>query len=123
MPISLFQQFGTNAKLSGQIQVTLVNLADCHGDSNILAAMSWTAGGGNYHFATTGNSSGFSAAIARISSVIFIEQYFEPHMLQKWAFIQVFRLHHLRQLILPSLQLPFVRLSRLDDPTRFQNSS
>jgi hypothetical protein len=28
-------------------------------------------------------SGGFSAAIARISSVIFIEQYFGPHMLQK----------------------------------------
>ena len=39
--------------------------------------------------ATTGNSSGFSAAMARISSVIFIEQYFGPHMLQKWALLKV----------------------------------
>jgi hypothetical protein len=37
--------------------------------------------------AGTGTSSGFSAAIARISSVIFIEQYFGPHMLQKWALL------------------------------------
>ena len=50
--------------------------------------MSRTAGGGNYNFTTTGNSSGFSAAIARISSVIFIEQYFGPHMLQKWALLK-----------------------------------
>jgi hypothetical protein len=34
-------------------------------------------------------SSGFSAAIARMSSVIFIEQYFGPHMLQKWALLNV----------------------------------
>ena len=44
---------------------------------------------GRYGVATTGNSSGFSAAIARISSVIFIEQYFGPHMLQKWALLNV----------------------------------
>src|SRR6188768_1428416 len=42
-----------------------------------------------YVLATTGNSSGFSAAIARISSVIFIEQYFGPHILQKWALLKV----------------------------------
>jgi hypothetical protein len=40
-----------------------------------------------YGRATTGNSSGRSAAIARISSVIFIEQYFGPHVLQKWALL------------------------------------
>ncbi len=31
----------------------------------------------------------FVPAIARISSVIFIEQYFGPHMLQKWALLKV----------------------------------
>jgi hypothetical protein len=35
------------------------------------------------------SSSAFSAAIARMSSVIFIEQYFGPHMLQKWALLNV----------------------------------
>ena len=29
------------------------------------------------------------AAISRMSSVIFIEQYFGPHMLQKWALLNV----------------------------------
>ena len=29
------------------------------------------------------------AAISRMSSVIFIEQYFGPHMLQKWALLKV----------------------------------
>ena len=42
-----------------------------------------------HYSAATGNSSGFSAAIARMSSVIFIEQYFGPHMLQKWALLNV----------------------------------
>ena len=37
----------------------------------------------------TGNGSSPSAAIARMSSVIFIEQYFGPHMLQKWALLNV----------------------------------
>ena len=34
-------------------------------------------------------SSGFSAAMARMSSVIFMEQYLGPHMLQKWALLKV----------------------------------
>jgi hypothetical protein len=38
---------------------------------------------------STGTSNGRSAAIARISSVIFIEQYFGPHMLQKCALLNV----------------------------------
>ena len=29
------------------------------------------------------------SAILRMSSVIFIEQYFGPHMLQKWALLNV----------------------------------
>ena len=37
------------------------------------------------YFAATGTSSGFSAAIARMSSVIFIEQYFGPKRLQQQA--------------------------------------
>jgi hypothetical protein len=36
----------------------------------------------------TGNGISLSAAIARISSVIFIEQYLGPHMLQKWALLK-----------------------------------
>ena len=44
------------------------------------------------YFIATGNSSGRSAAMARISSVNFIEQYIGPHMLQKCAAVELFRL-------------------------------
>jgi hypothetical protein len=37
-----------------------------------------------HYFVATGSSSGLSAAMARMSSVIFIEQYFGLHMLHKW---------------------------------------
>ena len=43
------------------------------------------ASGAFHACAATGSSNGLSAAIARMSSVIFIEQYFGPHMLQEWA--------------------------------------
>jgi hypothetical protein len=36
---------------------------------------------------TTGNPPAW--AMSRMSSVIFIEQYFGPHMLQKWALLKV----------------------------------
>jgi len=41
------------------------------------------ADGALHTFAPVGTSSGLSAAIARMSSVIFIEQFFGPRMLQK----------------------------------------
>ncbi len=41
------------------------------------------------HYALGNSTSFFSAAILRISSVIFIEQYLGPHMLQKWALLKV----------------------------------
>ena len=35
------------------------------------------------------SSCALASAILRMSSVIFIEQYFGPHMLQKWALLKV----------------------------------
>lgn len=37
------------------------------------------------YFTVAGTSSGFSAAIVRMSAVIFIEQYFGPHMLHRYT--------------------------------------
>lgn len=42
------------------------------------------------HYSVVGNSTScFSLAILRMSSVIFIEQYLGPHMLQKCALLKV----------------------------------
>src|SRR4029079_9130386 len=43
----------------------------------------------HYAFAGSMTTSSLFSAILRISSVIFIEQYLGPHMLQKWADLNV----------------------------------
>jgi len=75
------------------------------------------------YWVASGASSGPPAAIARISSVIFIEQYFGLQLLQKWALSVGLQFAHLRRLVLTFFPLPFVSRGRFDAATRFQNSS
>ncbi len=73
--VFVYECFSVGSTRSVKLRV-LGSVSDCSGDP--------------FHRSVVGNSTNFfSLAICRMSSVIFIEQYFGPHMLQKWALLNV----------------------------------